>query len=289
MKTKKVQNKISITSPPLAYLTNKEYYDIDATLNVMNELYHFDYLDGFEFQRLGEWRKDFPPIDEKGQKKNFRYNAWKKSKKYDLDDLAKILKESHLPILSVHGERDIGNYLCSDLNEEKEKGMMMVRECLELAGKVGAKVCVFHIWDTWKKNFDPDELLNVINDIGPNYKYTKIAIENMPTHLSNYTPFSLVNIFDWITLDLRWAAMFEELKKFQSIKEKILNIHIRGKLENKRWIIQKAPFSLVKALDLIINGWDYDGYLTIEPEGGIKSSESKDLIEATRILMAKYL
>jgi hypothetical protein len=110
----------------------------------------------------------------------------------------------------------------------------------------------------------------------------KITIENMPTHLKNYTPFSLVNLFDWITLDLRWAAMFDELGKFQSIKEKILNIHVRGKLQNEQWIIQDAPFILQEALDNIINGWKYDKFLTIEPEGGLKSSKSDKLIEATQ-------
>jgi sugar phosphate isomerase/epimerase len=288
MKKIKIKNKVSITSPPLNYLIKKEYYDLDATLKVMNELYQFGYLDGFEFQRLGEWRSDFPPIDEKDQKVKYRYNAWKKSKKYNQKDLIEILGGLNIPILSIHGERDIGNYLCSKLNDKRKRGLKMVQESLELAERVGADLCVFHIWDTWKKDFNPKSLTNILKNISPKYKNTKITIENMPTHLNGYTPYSLVNLFDWITLDLRWAAMFKELDRFQTIKERILNIHIRGKLVNNRWVLQDAPFTLEDALDKIINGWSYSKYLTIEPEGGVRSSRSEDLIEATINLLRQY-
>jgi len=92
-------------------------------------------------------------------------------------------------------------------------------------------------------------------------------VENVPTHLSSFTPFELVKQFEWITLDLRWAALYDELDKFEAVKEKIVNVHLRGRLVGSKWVLDDAPFDFYEALNYIKSKWNYTGLLTMEPSG----------------------
>ena len=90
-----------------------------------------------------------------------------------------------------------------------------------------------------------------------------------------------------MTLDLRWAALYDELDKFESIVDKIVNVHLRGKLEQNTWVFDRSSFSFQEALDRIINDWRYPGLLTVEPEGGIDSSSYDSFIRAMKSLKNK--
>lgn len=107
----------------------------------------------------------------------------------------------------------------------------------------------------------------------------KVTVENVPTHAEGVTPFDLVKEFEWVILDLRWAAMYGELDRLESVKEKITNIHLRGQLQGDTWVLTQAPFGFYEALD-IIQTWGYSGLLTVEPEGGFCDSNWENLVNA---------
>ena len=121
----------------------KRYDDLAGTIELMSLLWQESVLDGFEFQNLAEWDSENPPRDEREK----RFAAWNESGKHTTDEIAALLQETGLPILSVHANRDAGICLCSDQEQEISKGKKLIHESLFLAEKVGASVCVFHLWD----------------------------------------------------------------------------------------------------------------------------------------------
>ncbi len=265
-------NLLSISAAPATGIIKKPYYDLPSTVTVMNRLLQESAVDGFEVQALAEWDKENPPKDDVS---GSRYTAWKKSPKYTVEEVAALLEE--LPILSIHANRDIGIYLCGK-ETDITKGERLIHESLSLAEKVGAGVCVVHLWDTWKSQFDTAFLQEVLHNIAAQYPVTA-SVENVPTHVEGTTPFELVKEFEWITLDLRWAAMYDELDRFESVKEKVTNIHLRGRLQGDTWALTQAPFEFYEALD-IIQTWGYSGLLTVEPEAGLLSSNWESLVKA---------
>lgn len=265
----------SISASPATILVQKPYYDLPSTVKMMNRFYAESAVDGFEIQYLAEWNKENPPLDDiKGN----RYTAWKKSPKYTVDEVAVLLEG--LPVLSVHANRDVGIFLCSGNEEDIKKGKTLIHESLSLTEKVGARVCVFHLWDTWNPDVDITFLKTILYEIAPLYP-VKAAVENIPTHVEGVTPFNLVKTFEWVTLDVRWAALYDELEKFESIKEKIVNIHLRGTLQQSAWVLDNAPFTFYQALDTI-KTWGYAGLLTMEPEGRLKGCTWENVIKAMK-------
>jgi hypothetical protein len=263
----RAQNPISIAAAPLSKLVGKRYYDLSGTIEVMRRLHQASAADGFELQNLAEWDARTPPRDE-GQR---RYAAWQASEKHTVGELAETLRETELPILSVHANRDVGICLCSDQPQEVDRGKTLMGESLSLAESLGAVVCVFHLWDTWKERFDPALLHAVLDEIAPQYPDVKAAIENVPTHLQGYTPYRLVEQFEWITLDLRWAALYGELDKFGPLIDRIANVHLSGQLAGDRWAVSprwfrdgQRAFCFCEAMDTIQNRWQYAGPLTVE-------------------------
>jgi hypothetical protein len=239
------------------------YGNLGGTLELMRRLQRASLVDGFEFQNLAEWDAENPPRDE-GEK---RLAAWNKAPKYGVDEIASALQDTGLPILSVHANRDVGICLCSGEAHDLNRGKKLIRESLFLAEEVGAPVCVFHLWDTWKEDFDPGALQDALYEIAMQYPGVKASVENVPTHLEGVTPFELVERFEWITLDLQWAALYDELDRFEAVKEHIANVHLRGRLDGGRWLLDNAPFDFYEALDIIRNEWGYGGVLTMEPSG----------------------
>jgi hypothetical protein len=237
-------------------------------------------VDGFEFQNLAEWDSSGPPLDK--AMFEFRIRNWKICEKHRIDDIAQKLKQSKLPILSVHANRDIGICLCSNKRREIARGKKLIHDSIRLAQEVNAEVCVFHLWDTWSKQFDPMRLKLTFDSIVNEHSDVKAAIENIPINLDNVTPFDIVKEFQWITLDLRWAGMYDELMKFEAVKDRIVNVHLRGRLETDQWVIHHAPFTLSEALDLIQKDWKYQGLLTIEPEGGLRNAKWKNFVAAVK-------
>ncbi|MDY6878492.1 MAG: hypothetical protein SWK90_20120 [Chloroflexota bacterium] len=92
--------------------------------------------------------------------------------------------------------------------------------------------------------------------------------------------------FEWITLDLQWAALYDELDKFEAVKERIANVHLRGRLEGSEWVLGGAPFGFYEALDVIRSKCDYSGLLTVEP-GGLRNGDWDNLVVTTSVLRAR--
>jgi hypothetical protein len=277
--TRRAFNLISISVAPTTRAIGKRYYDLAGTIELMSLLWQESVIDGFEFQNLAEWDEENPPRDEREK----RFAAWNESPKLTTDEIASFLQEAGLPILSVHANRDVGICLCSDQEQELNKGKRLIHESLHLAEKVGASVCVFHLWDTWKEDFDPRFLQSVLREIAAQYPGVKASVENVPTHLVGSTPFELMRQSEWITLDLQWAALYDELDRFESVKERISNVHLRGQLEGSQWVLDGAPFGFYEALDTIRGKWDYSGLLTMEP-GGLRDGDWENLVAAMSTL-----
>jgi sugar phosphate isomerase/epimerase len=259
-------NLISISTAPSNQLVGKPFYDLYATLEVMRELWAEGVFDGFEFQNVAEWDAEHPPRDE-GER---RLAYWTDSQKYTTDQIAALLGATGLPIHSVHANRDVGVCLCSGQPEEVDEGRRLIHESLSLAEQVGAFVCVFHLWNTQKEDFDTTFVHDIFTEITAGYPRVKASVENIPTRLQGTTPFDLAREYDWITLDLRWAALCDELGKFTAMKTHIANVHLRGEIENGRWIIPsdwfpaQRSFDFYQALDTIKSQWGYQGLLTVE-------------------------
>ena len=277
-------NIISISTAPSNQLIGKPFYDLYATLEVMQKFWAAAVFNGFEFQNIAEWDAENPPRDE-GER---RLAYWTDSQKYTIDQIATFLGATGLPVHSVHANRDVGIYLSSDQPEEIDVGRRLIHESLSLAEKVGASVCVFHLWDTQSEEFDMAFVRDTFTEIAAQYPSVKPSAENVPTQLQGATPFDLVREYDWVTLDLRWAALYDELDRFAVLKDRIANVHLRGEIENGRWAIPagwfptKKSFDFYQAVDVIKNQWGYEGLLTVESIP--PNSTWQDILSATASL-----
>jgi len=256
-----VKNLISVSSAPIAAFGDKRYFDLVGTLEVMNQVFRESVVDGFELQLEPEWDSENPPLSDAESV------DWTKTPKFTVDEVLAVVEKQKLPILSVHANRDIGGYLCSNRERDHKKGKQLVRDSLFLASSLGAEVCVFHLWDTWKKSFDVGKLKRTLSDAASQFPRAKASVENIPTHLKGHTPFSLVEGFDYVTLDIRWASMYNEFDKFESIIGKVVNVHLRGSLREDRWFLDGSNLGFYEALDKTRKLWNYSGLLTVEPEG----------------------
>ncbi|MGC9201162.1 MAG: sugar phosphate isomerase/epimerase family protein [Thermoproteota archaeon] len=269
---------ISVSSAPVAKLGDKEYYDLIGTIDVMKKIFSKSVVNGFELQLEPEWDSNNPPLTDKD------LADWTKTPKYTAEEILNILKRESLPILSVHASRDVGSYLCSNRKCDWEKGKQVIYDALFIASELGASVCVFHLWDTWATSFDLNHIQETFHEITRQFPNVKASVENIPTHLKGYTPFALVKLFDYITLDLRWVALYDELDTFKLIIDKIVNVHLRGKLRDNKWILDQSSFGFYEALNKIKNNWRYRGLLTMEPDGRLNSSCFHNFIEAMKTL-----
>ena len=261
-------NPLSLSVTAANLIVGKNFYDLDNSIKMMQRLLETGVVDGFELQHLGEWDGREPPREDNGR----RVAGWQTCAKYLVEQLAEILQATGLPILTIHANRDVGICLCSDEAQDIERGKTLMHESLWLAQQVGARASVFHLWDTWKKQFDPLFLQEVIAEIAPLYPTVKVAIENVPTHLAGKTPFDLVQAYDWLTLDLRWAALYDEFWHYEALLEKVANVHLTGVLGmdgrfslNPAWFPEGHHiFTFDEAVETICGKWGYSGPLTVE-------------------------
>jgi len=275
-------NLVSVTTAPLNIIIGKEYHDLKTALELAKEIRTASAVDGFEFQYLAEWVASTYPRDDKT--KSHRRTAWEISEKYTEPEIAEIIQGSGVPIISVHGNRDIGICLCSDEKQEREIGKDMLDDTFLLADSIGARLLVFHLWDTWKESFNIEYLQDVLAKASQRFPYVIPTVENVPTHLKGRTPFDLVSMFEFVTLDLRWAAMYDEFEKFSKIVDKIANVHIRASLVDRKWVMMDSPFTIEDALNRMCIEWGYTGPLTLEPEGGLRQASLTDFNEALKTL-----
>ena len=272
---------LSISIAPTTPIIGKRYYDLPGTIELMHRLWQESVVDGFEFQNLAEWDAAGPPRDEA----NRRLAAWKDSQRYTTNELASLLRATGLPICSIHANRDVGICLCSRDEQDMARGRRLIHESLSLAEKVGAPVCVFHLWDTWREEFDPAVLHRILAETAAHHPSVKAAVENVPTQLAGATPFDLVQQFEWITLDLQWAAMYDELHRFEPVMAHVVNVHLRGRLEGKAWQLDGASFGFYQALRTLKQEWGYSGPLTMEPNG-LREGELERFMAAMASLRA---
>ena len=271
-------NLISVSSAPIAKLGNKRYYDLAGTLEVMRRVYDESVVDGFELQLEPEWDSENPPLTDA------HFADWTKTPKYTNEEILALVKRERLPILSVHASRDAGNYLCSNQQQDLEKGKRLIHDSLSLADKLEAPVCVFHLWDTWKTELDVNRLRIILSDVADQFPKVKASVENIPTSLEERTPYSLVKSFDQVTLDLKWACMYDELDAFEQIIEKVANIHLHSRLQRDKWTLDHSAVGFYEVLKLIRDKWKYSGILTVEP-GGLRDSLSlESFLKAMRSL-----
>jgi len=246
---------------------------------MMRRLWQTSVVQGFEFQNLAEWDAAHPPRDEAAR----RLAAWEDSERHTVDEIAAWLRKTGLPILSVHANRDVGFCLCRGGLHDLRRGQQLIHQSLSLAEEVGAPVCVFHLWDTRMETFDPGLLHDALHEAAAQHPSVKAAVENIPTRLPGHTPFELVRQFEWITLDLQWAAMYDELDRFAIVEERIANVHLRGRLRGGEWLLDDAPFGFYEALDMIRNEWHHSSILTMEPSG-LRQGDWDCLVAAMRSL-----
>lgn len=230
----------------------------------MKQLHASSAVDGFEFQDLAEWDSRGPPRDV--VTKTYRPETWKSCPKYGLKDRAELLKGAS--VISVHANRDVGICLCSEDSAEIDIGRSIMNDTFRLSKEIGAHLVVFHLWDTYATNFDPAFLKSELKKASSDFPSIVSSVENVPTHLEGSTPFDLARRFDFITLDTRWAGLYNELDEFQEISHKIVNVHLRGALEGNEWVLHDAPFAFMEAFDKIRNEWAIPGPYTVEPERG---------------------
>jgi len=274
-----VSNLISVSSAPIAKLGNKKYYDLPGTLEVMKRVYQESVVDGFELQLEPEWDSENPPLTDA------HFADWRKTPKYTNEEILALVKRERLPILSVHASRDVGNYLCSNQQQDLEKGKRLIRDSLSLADKLEAPVCTFHLWDTWEKEFNANHLRENFSDIAGRFPKVKASVENIPTSLEGRTPYSLVKSFDHVTLDLKWACMYNELHAFEQIIEKVANVHLHSSLQIGKWTLDDSTIRFYEVLQMIRDKWKYSGILTVEPGRGLRDSSSlQDFLKAMRSL-----
>jgi sugar phosphate isomerase/epimerase len=255
------RNPLSISIAPTTRVIGKHYYDLPGMIELMHHLWQESVVDGFEFQNLAEWDAAGPPRDEA----NRRLAAWKDSQRHTTYEMASLLRATGLPIHSIHANRDVGICLCSGDEQDLIRGQRLIRESLTLAERVGAPVCVFHLWDTWKKAFDPAALHRILRETATHHPGVKAAVENVPTQLAGAKPFDLVQQFEWITLDLQWAALYDELARFEPVMDRVVNVHLRGRLEGRTWRLDGASFGFYEALRILREEWGYCGLFTMEP------------------------
>jgi sugar phosphate isomerase/epimerase len=267
-----------VSSAPVAAVGDKEFYDLVGTIDVLKKILLASVINGFELQLEPEWDSQCPPLTDRD------FADWTQTPKYTAHEVASLLKKAALPILSVHASRDIGNYLCSVEERDWKKGRQDIWDALYIAEELGAGICVFHLWDTWAKKFDLNRVQNAFREATKAFPRVKASCENIPTQMPDYTPFSLARLFDYVTLDIRWAALYNEFDSFKGIIDKVVNVHMRGKLADDKWILERSSYGFYDALRRLVREWRYEGLLTIEPEGMLDGSRFDEFIRAMKTL-----
>ena len=273
-----MRNLISASTAPIAGFGDKAYYDLLGTIGLMKKVFAESVVDGFELQLEPEWDRENAPLTDAD------WADWTETPKFTVEEIVKLVKSEGLSILSVHASRDVGSYLCSQKERDWEKGKRVVYDSLSVAESLRAEVCVFHLWDTWKSIFDLKNVEGMFQSMARQFPKVKASVENIPTHLEDHSPFLLVKSLEHVTLDLRWASMYRELDTFESIIDRIVNVHLRGSLKKSKWVLERSNFDFYEALEKIRKTWGYSGLLTVEPEGRIDGSLFRSFLQAMRSL-----
>lgn len=226
-------------------------------IKMMRQFLKESVVDGFEFVVLPEWDREGAPLTMSSGPID--------CEKHSVAEITETLLAEGFPILSVHANRDIGNYLCSEKPEEVSKGIRLADDCLALAKNMNSGICVFHLWDTFKEDVDLPRLKGVCKKLQEGCPEVSMSIENVPTKCGK-TPFRLVQDFDHKTLDLKWASMYDEFGAFTSVIREVNNVHIQGRLADENMVPSIGNLNYEKALTWI-SDHSYGLIFTVELEG----------------------
>jgi sugar phosphate isomerase/epimerase len=191
-----------------------------------------------------------------------------------VSEVAEALEGLNLPIVSVHANRDIGNYLCSEQDEKVRKGVKLADECMGFAEKMGAKICVFHLWDTWNEKLNLARLEAFCREIQQRHPMIEMSVENVPTKHAGKTPFQIMSDFRFRTLDLKWASLFGEFDSFLGALKRVDNVHVQGRFEGGRLAPTVGSLDYEQAVARI-RQCGYAGVFTVELEG---NADYRDMV-----------
>jgi sugar phosphate isomerase/epimerase len=273
---------LSISSTSLASYLGRKYYDLEATLYVMTMLAREGVVDGYEFQLLAEWNSRDPPIcvDTKYDRKL----EWELSRKHTVPEIAKSINNLNLNIISVHANRDVGVCLCSRDEDLVERGKKHIENALSLAQLVHARLCVFHLWDTWIEDIDFGALKRLFKACVGRYSRIKATVENIPTFGEGRSPLSVVKDYDWITLDTKWAMKYGELESYRSVRRKIANVHLRGEYRRGKWLFDGSSRVFEAIRRTIRQVLRFQELLTVEPSMELSNVKWKDFVGSISLL-----
>jgi sugar phosphate isomerase/epimerase len=249
---------VSLSTGWLPRLEERPYYELSTVLKVMKRFSQERHVDGFEFGLLPEWDCENPPLTPA--------QGLPDCEKHGLDEiLAKLLRED-FRILSVHASRDVGCYLCSEEEQKFAKGLRLLEDSLRFCRSLKVNLCVVHFWDPWKKSFDVARLRRVHEEFQNKFPDVAISVENIPTVIDGRTPFSLMHGLRHVTLDLKWASMFNEFDLFLDRLDAVDNVHIQGKSRLGSFYPTVGNLDYERAL-LQLAGMGYSRLFTVELDG----------------------
>ena len=263
---------IALSTGWLPRLEDKPYYELSSVLNMMDKFSQERLVDGFEFGLLPEWDSENPPLTPA--------QAPSTCEKHDLQVILELLEKKGFTVLTVHASRDVGSYLCSEEKAKLAKGVRLVDESMKFCQDLSSKVCVFHLWDPWKKSFDLKGLQKVYEEGKKRFSDVEFSVENIPTMIEGKTPFQLLRGFGWRTLDLKWASMYDEFDLFAEAVEKVDNVHVQGKCQDDSFVPTVGSLDYEKALKWIVDA-GYSGVLTLELEG---KASYEDIVKCVKKL-----
>lgn len=238
------------------------YFDLQSTVEVMDKALSDCGIDGFEVQLMEDWNKKNPPLSYNHEKK---IANWKKAPDYSVDDIVNMLLPLRDSILTIHANKDIGILLCSENEKEVGIGVHLLHEALAISQRLQVKHCVVHLWDYWKERFDFPRVCRLIEKIASE----KVCVENIPTHYMGKKPYQMLTDFESITLDVKFAYMFDEITAYERLSSRIRNVHLSGHLSDGVWNIQRVPeknigSTLEEVITYLIGSWGYQGLFTVE-------------------------
>lgn len=248
---------VSVSTGFLPRLEGCRFYELSSVLRMMRRFREDSQVDGFELGLLPEWDSEGSPLTPT--------SAPADCEKHTVEEICGAVEREGLKILTVHANRDVGAYLCSDVLSMVAKGNELAEDALEAAQRLGAKICVFHIWPSWKESFDVNRLLDVYSGLVEKHAGIEVSVENVPTVSKTWTPFSLAEKFKHITLDLKWASMYYEFERFVDVMERVDNIHVQGKYVNDAFVPSAGALDYDDAFRRIKRA-GYDGLFTVELE-----------------------
>jgi sugar phosphate isomerase/epimerase len=262
-------NRVSISTGCLPRLEGRQFYELESVLRMMRRLMKESRADGFEFVLLPEWDSDGPPLTPS--------SAPLDCEKHAVDEVAEELRTRDFPILSVHANRDIGNYLCSGDTDEVNRGIRLIDECLSFTKAVGSQICVFHFWDTWKLSLNLPRLEAIYRRFQTAYPDVEASIENVPTRHEGKTPFQIMRGFKHKTLDLKWASMSNEFDAFSESFTGVDNVHVQGRLQAGRLVPTVGRLDFGNAL-ATLKRKGYSGPFTVELEGATSYKDALNYV-----------